>query len=239
MQSAILVTAHGYPDNSVANVFLGSLKQSGYDGDLVLFSNDMTLDYPNLIQRPWNEDKTYFRSSRRLFSYYEFLKQSPIKYDQVITSGIRDVYFQKNPQTMPFKYASIYREPDGPTLGSCPYNSLWLKNSGYMGGLENKGIICAEIMVGTHEGLQHLLGRMLHEARINPRKYDLEDQAILNYMYWNNKLPFTTLYHNEKSPVYTVGYEPFIRFSKGQIVNASMEPIHICHQYDRHIQFGY
>lgn len=240
MKSIILVTAHGYPDASVARTFLGTLKASGYTGTIGLITDTLELDYPDVIQIPWDTDNTYFRSSKRLFQYLEFLKRSPVQYDQVITSGIRDVLFQGNPQEMVFSPVSLYREPEGPTLGTCPYNSKWLTNSGYMSdNIRNRGIICAELMIGTHQGMVQLLTAMVDEAERNPRKHDLEDQAILNYMYWNNKLPFATLYQNERSPVYTVGYEPFLRVAPGgKIINHSMQVPTIVHQYDRFITYA-
>lgn len=239
MNTIILVAAHGYPDNRVADVFLQSLKNTGYRGYIGLISNDMELDYDKVIKIPWDEDTTYFRSSRRLFCYRDFLSKSPIKFDKVITSGIRDVLFYRNPEYMPVTQTDLYREPDGPTLGSCPYNSRWLRNSGYLDGIENKGIICAEILTGTHQGLLDTLNIMCDAAERNPRKYDLEDQAILNYLYWNNKLPNATLHHNEHSPVYTVGYAPFIRMKQGVIVNENLDMPYMVHQYDRHIQFSF
>ena len=236
MKTIILVTAHGYKDPNVANVFLSSLKNVGYEGYIGLISNDLKLDYDKIIKIPWNEDETYFRSSRRLFSYLDFLKSTPYKFDKIITSGIRDVLFQKNPEYMPISNISIYSEHEGPTLGSCPYNSQWLKNSNYLDeNIKSKSIICAEIMSGTRDGIIYLLEEMCLEAKKNERKFDLEDQAILNYLYWNNKLRHVKLYHNEYSPVYTVGYCPYIRMAKGNILNRHLDIPYIIHQYDRHI----
>lgn len=239
MKSIILVTAHGYTDSNIANVFVNSLKASGYTGTIGLITENLKINYPNVIYIPWENDDTYFRSSKRLFHYLKFLNGSDVIYNQVITAGIRDVLFQSNPQEMPYDDVNIYREPDGPTIGTCPYNSRWVTNSGYSSlHLMSKPIICAEIMVGNHAGMVRLLKQMCDTAERNPRKYDLEDQAILNYLYWNQKLPYVKCWENEYSPVYTVGYEPFIRFRNGQIVNRALDVPAIVHQYDRHVSLG-
>lgn len=235
MKTIILVAAHNYQDPSIANVFTQSLKNTGYTGQIGLFTDHLRLDYPDTVYADWSSDTTYFRSSKRLFHYLNFLKQSPIQYDQVITSGIRDVLFQRNPQTMPFKRVNLYREPETKMLGECPYNSKWLINSGYITPeLAKKPIICAEIITGSHDGMIQLLTDMCEEAERNPRKHDLEDQAILNYMYWNHKLDYAECWENDYSPVYTVGYEPYIRVAfGGGIINRHGDIPHIVHQYDR------
>lgn len=235
MNTLIMAVSHDLNQDQVSR-FLNTLTWTGYSGDLCIISNDLNVD--GAIKHPWNEDSTYFRSSRRLFSYYDFLQSTEKNYDTVITAGIRDVLFQKNPEFMPHEEVCIYRENENPPIGSCPYNSRWIRNSygeDMLDRLSRKFIICAEIMVGTKRGMMKLLKDMIDEAESNPRKYDLEDQGILNKMFHTGQLPYVTCMHNEYSPVYTVGYVPYVRVRKHQILNESLEVPYIVHQYDRHL----
>ena len=235
MSMLIMGASHGLTKEQV-EPFFDSLGDSGFDGDVGLISNDLQIrGTTNLV--PY-EDIEYFRSSNRLFLYQEYMQKCGRRYDTVMLTGVRDVIFQSNPEEIRPKYVNLYREDDHMTIGACPYNSLWIHNTYGKAGLGKVGskfIICAEIVIATWDGMVNFLRDMTEHATKQRNKHVLEDQAMLNYLFHTDQLPYAQAVHNEVADVYTVGYCKNITVSKHKIVNQNGMVPAVVHQYDRHI----
>jgi hypothetical protein len=240
-ETLILVTSHGLQAQQTMQ-FWQSLANTGFTGTVGLLSNDLTVN-PGIpytvVQLPWRETE-YFRSSSRLFLYKEVLENVLTDYfDTVIITGIRDVIFQKDPSQIEHQQLDIYCEDESSVIGPCPYNSRWIKYAYGEATLEelfHKNVLCAEIVVGSLAGMHTFLSHFTSHAEGHENKAELEDQAMLNYLWYKNQMPYATCRHNEVSDVYTVGRVNPIFVDKHVIYNRTGGVPTIVHQYDRHIQ---
>ena len=235
MSTTVLATSHGLRVEETTQ-FFESLNATGFNGEMGLISRDINFHgKPNLLE--WYPSPTYFRSSHRLFLYLEYMHKAP-KTDKIILTGVRDVIFQANPEEIECEGLHIFQEEETTKIKDCAFNSRWITETYGEAGLERIGehpIICAEIVIGTWDAMIEFLHIMTKHAREQEPKNILEDQAILNWLYWTGKLPTVTKYHNEEYPVYTMGNLKRVLLRQHRIFNSKGEIPIILHQYDRHL----
>lgn len=226
----ILTTVIGY-DIPIVLPFWKSLKASGFTGKLVIFadncpaanflkSNGADILVDNNLPWPIN--------TRRFFIYKEFLRDVR---EPVIITDSRDVIFQSNPEeNMPKEDVNVFCEYEKMSIGTCPYNSKWMKDVFGLPKWFEKSIICAGVTSGI---LTEYCIAMWEALLIAPPVVGL-DQAIHNHLIYSNRIK-VTIWENEISPVYTVGYFPreTISIKDGFIYNQKGLPCMV-HQYDRH-----
>ena len=105
MKNAIISWASGYDFCRLPefNIFLNSIKSSGFEGDVVLFSHDLddeihdkflSMNYKIVMTE---KDRVHLVVRDRFLFLYEWLIENGDNYDNIIMTDSKDVLFQKNP----------------------------------------------------------------------------------------------------------------------------------------------
>jgi hypothetical protein len=124
------------------------------------------------------------------------------------------------------------------SVGSCPYNSLWI-SLGYgtitLEKLSNGFISCVGSSCGDRKSMLFYLKRLVEEIKqIQPRTTHPQDQAAHNYLI-REELD-CRVWNNEEGEVYTVGYihSGMLKIKNNKILNSSDDIPAVIHQWDRH-----
>jgi hypothetical protein len=163
-----------------------------------------------------------------------------LEWSGLFVADTRDVIFQKDiTNALPSEGLNVFEEHAEVTIGSCPYNSLWIE-LGYgktvLEEMKTWPISCVGTICGGRPEMLDYLDRLSHEVRrIQPRTRKPQDQAAHNWL--SQFVLNPTIFPNEIGEVYTVGYIPRgtvqIRHD-GKIVNRLGEVPAVIHQWDRH-----
>ena len=231
--------ARGYNAEQI-RPFLKSLRGTGYQGKILLFANGEAEEEA----KKWEVDlhpcpKPGMKvHSARFLCLEEALKSIPFK--GAFLSDTRDVIFQKNPaEFLPSKGLNVYEEDQCMSLGTCPYNSLWIK-LGYgettLDMLKDNFISCVGTFCGDRESILNYLDKLVTEIKkIQPRTNEPQDQGAHNYLIRGQVK--SHVWNNEEGEVYTVGYiKPFgvVKVEDGKVINLSKDVPAVIHQWDRH-----
>lgn len=126
------------------------------------------------------------------------------------------------------------------TLGSCPYNSEWLK-IGYgdqaLDKLKDFPISCVGSFSGGRLRVCNHLYRLTGELKsLQKKTHKPQDQSCHNFIIRNNKNDDQTIWGNEVSEIYTVGYIPYgtVEIKENTILNKNGCAPCVIHQWERH-----
>lgn len=230
--------AYGYDEKQI-RPFLKSLRGSGYAGRIVLFANGgavkeaqkwdvQILPCPPVWVKP---------HSARFICLKDLL--STLHCEGVLLADTRDVIFQADVSLdLPSEGLHVFEEADCMTIGTCPYNSDWIR-LGYgnevLQALSDFPISCVGTVCGDYVSVMTYLELLVKEIKqLQPRTQKPQDQAAHNYLVRNTLKP--TIWHNEVGEVYTVGYLPreSVRVKGDMIMSASGWVPAVIHQWDRH-----
>jgi len=180
----------------------------------------------------------------RYFYYFRYLYPRAKAYDLILTTDVRDVYFQADP------FAAGWRPPSGQVFleheavhGSEPGNDRWIDMGFGREGLallRNRRIICSGLTLGTASGMLAYLAAMTRElGRRTDRLagFDGVDQGVHNWLFWTGRLPGFSAVENFQGPILTLHGLPasFIQSNAiGQVIDRNGRVIPVLHQYDRH-----
>jgi hypothetical protein len=232
--------------------FVESLRQSSFEGDIVLFVSRLaptTIDYLRynhciLLDYPFDEThKLISVNSYRFILFRRFLERNKKVYKHVMLTDTRDVIFQKDP----FDFSiddrlCVFLEDPSKRIGTCPFNAGWiLKKYGRseLSRLYNCEISCSGVTMG---GISQILSYLaaLHDHLMPPVSFVGDDQGGHNYLVYHDLIGPLRAIRNMQGPVLTMGYLPFGRIrwdSSGRILDDNGDIINILHQYDRHPDF--
>jgi tetratricopeptide (TPR) repeat protein len=235
--------------------FVCSLRRSGYAGDIVLFVTKPDEDLKALFRQyrvtcePWKGVSPPFDMMLgRFFHYYEFLAQLDAagqSYDFVLISDVRDVFFQRDP-FLPEPQGEVlaFLEDKSQTLGTCPYNSAWIRavaGDSELAKLANERIACAGTTLGSWTGIIEYLIVM----RIFALEYSVArdlvqgvDQGMHNLLVRRNLLRDCRTVENGER-VFTLHYVPKDELhitSRNEVACNNGQLPAVIHQYDRHPQ---
>lgn len=246
-KNLILGLAAGYHFGDV-RPFLFSLKQSGFDGECVLFVSETTRDVDRMREhgatvipfvRP-DELAHLPYNALRYFLYLDFLKGVDEAYERVLITDVRDVIFQADPFGFAWSTGiNCTLEDRRMTLGQCPHNAHWIR--GHQGGdaLESvcdRPISCSGTTMADIDGMLRYLETLT--ARLVPyiegERMAGYDQGVHNVLVHTDALPGVTLLDNS-GPILTLGYakgEPPVD-ADGFVLNGRGERPVMVHQYDR------
>jgi hypothetical protein len=239
--------ARGYSADQI-RPFLKSLRETGYDGKILLFVNDGAAEEAkkwNVDIRPITKPRIKVHSARFICLEEELQK---IDCEGVFLSDTRDVIFQKNPsEYLPSQGLFAYEEDQSMSLGTCPYNSLWIK-LGYgeevLEQLKTYPISCVGTTCGDRDSILVYLKKLRKEIeKIQPKTSHPQDQAAHNYIIRKDIIcelkvwKATRIFHNEEGEVYTVGYisRGSVKIKDNKIINQSGIVPTVIHQWDRHL----
>jgi hypothetical protein len=262
--------------------FLASLRQTGYDGSLVVFASRLSCqtlagikEYgarvipfryfsvryrrPPLLFWPfwkWLFKRTdgfekkcalakrvFFLMSLRFIFFYEYLLQHRGRYDRIMLSDIRDVFFQRDPFSWNYEFGlHAFLEEKGRTIATCSWNRRMVEEAFGPSAFERIGDrepSCAGVTIGDQESILQYLYHVISlafEAR-QMRLVSPVDQGIHNYVVHRPLLPKVHLHANGTSGVLTMGLmdRSAIKIgSSGEMLNFDGSVPAILHQYDRH-----
>lgn len=251
---AIFTMASGkdFCDNIFFQVFLKSLHQIDFKGEVVIFTSDMRdntralisgygykiveID-PSIINIPAHD---------RLLVYYQYLQDNV--YDRIIFTDSKDVYFQENP----FDYINDITNLDNYVLlcgeGANHESCLWnfhdqkkiqasMKKKHRREYLTNP-IINSGFILGTYELMKHL--SLVMWTNTLRQSHEYTDQAVLNYLYNFLKLDDRyILYTPQKYALAATGAGICQKWFNGNLVDGKLYhkdlniPYAAFHQWER------
>lgn len=251
-----------YNDYNVLKPWVQSIKDTGFDGDIVLIAVDagdeivdtlikegvMVIRHKNV-----NNERIHML---RFLHIYNYLKNQQLRYRYVITTDVRDVVFQTNPS----RYLEINN--------NFPYNKdliiqseailikdeAWnrdniIKNFGnyFYEDVKNSPVYNVGILAGETEWVRDACFN-IYQLSLNRPDW-VADQAAFNMMVnfhpWVDHIKFATLKdawainaHVTNKPDQMEEFGPYLLEERpvmvnGQVRNSDGVPFVIVHQYDR------
>ncbi|CAF0818803.1 unnamed protein product [Adineta steineri] len=128
------------------------------------------------------------------------------------------------------------------TIGTCPINKDWIKKcygETEVRKLFNNPISCSGTILGTWFAILSYLSIMESEILSTPVACKARmgtDQAIHNYIIYNEKIPNVTIHHisHEYGFIGTLGYPLWLKRNQfGLVQNANGSVYAVIHQWDR------
>jgi hypothetical protein len=241
--------------------WINSIKETGFDGDIVLIAIDPDLETIEQIEkvgvkviRAKNETKQMIHMQRFLH-VYNYLKMYGDAYRYVITTDVRDVIFQKNPseylqKVFGSRTQGIIAQSEAIKIKDEAWNrDNIIKNFGqyfYMDVLDNE-VYNVGILSGTTEYIKDLCFHLYQMSSSRPDW--VADQAaynmLLSYKPWKDsalKLGLKDAWainaHVTNKPDQMEQFGPHLLEERpymkdGIVYNAQGKPFTIVHQYDR------
>jgi len=242
-KNLILSIAVNYSYKKI-RVFIESLEKTSFNGDFVLFYNNLPKRTIKILQRkrilliPFDsrdfEKKKLSVVRYRFILFYNFLKEHYKEYNKVFLADIRDVFFQEDIFDYPTnKSLNFFLESQ--IIKNCKLNSEILLSAAGEKGFKkycNKKIICAGTTLGNAKHVLFYLSKMvenLFKAK--------EDQGLHNFLIYSRNFKDTKLFQNFEGPVLTLGYIPeknLLLNQEGELINKNGKVIPALHQYDRY-----
>lgn len=232
--------------------FVETLRQSAFNGDIVLFVSRLapaTIDFLRrnhciMLDYPFDEThKTISVNSFRFLLFRQFLECNKDVYEYVMLTDARDVIFQKDPFDFDIDdRLCVFLEDPSKRIGTCPFNASWILKKYGRSELNRLGdceISCSGVTLG---GISQILSYLsaLYDHLLPPVAFVGDDQGGHNFLVYHNLIGPVRAMRNMQGPVLTMGYMPFHRIrwdSRGHILDGDGGIINILHQYDRHPEF--
>ncbi len=223
--------------------FLASLHHIGYDGDVCLYTYDVSADVLDKFRSLGvivGDGAPFIRPGRnlmnsRFFMILDFLSKFQYKYDNVLITDVRDVIFQSDPFLM-LGGAEVIFSSEGALIRDCRINGAWVQQSHGYGLYENirdHYISCAGTTIGTMSGILRYLTLMCDEMSTCKVIHTNIDQGIHNYI--AHMRPVTnSIFDHEFRVVATLNHIPNDRIAvtaRGVEVDGHIPAL--VHQWDR------
>lgn len=230
--------------------FFLSLERSGFPGEVVLFMEyidnqtqeilkNLKLDVKLVPFQRVGLETVFNIIDYRHYLYLNFLEANSNRFNKVLITDIRDVYFQINPFDTKWSEECITVAKEVVRIKDEYWNTRWiLSKFGYQiySQLENETVICAGTTYGPSAQILHYLKDMVHYLfYLDYYPLIVNDQAVHNYLVHTGKIAPISFADNDKGPIMTLSFESNINVNgDNQILlkNGTVAPI--IHQYDRH-----
>lgn len=197
----IIGGASGYKYDDI-KYWINSIQRSGFDGDIMLVVSNITVDELTKVAEKGvkilaygqkDENGNYSTNSKtpphveRFFHIWNILNELTEKYDYVITTDVRDVVFQMNPQT--FLRMGNEETPELVAAGEgLKYKDEPWGNNNYLQAfgpffhnqIKENEIYNVGVIAGYHDVVRDLL-LMLLQLSVN-RPIPIVDQAVYNFL---------------------------------------------------------
>lgn len=246
MTTLVLGTAIRYTVDQLTP-FVVSLRKH-YQGRVVLVVETVSSELGKFFQQ-YNIDFHPFKLENRKIqsveifnirhrAYLKIIETTFTKFDRVLLTDVRDVFFQDDPFKHPIvAELEFFAEPM--IIKSCDYNGKNIKElygDDTLTQLGNNLIICAGTTIGNRDGILKYLRLMLSELqRLAEEKGRLvDDQAAHNYLIYNDYFFDHVKYYTGEGPVATLHHQRSVVFNDdGYIINKDNTVTPIVHQWDR------
>jgi hypothetical protein len=256
-KSLIIGAATGYNYNQL-KPWIESINECGFDGDKILVLGEASDETRHKIIEQGFTIVDMLRTNApihvaRFLTLYDYLKDHWQEYEYVITTDVKDVYFQTNP--VDWLDANL----DWETLVAGSESIRYKDESwGDQNLMETYGPYVYELFkdnviynVGTIGGLAENVKDLMFNIYINAinRPIQIVDQAVFNVLIQTEPYKSTTFFADQKhgwacqagttvDPSKIERFRPFLTeaepiFEDGVVKTCFGEPFCIVHQYDR------
>lgn len=256
-KSLIIGAATGYNYNQL-KPWIESINECGFDGDKILVLGEASDETRQKITEQGFTIVDMLRTNApihvaRFLTLYDYLKDHWQEYEYVITTDVKDVYFQTNP--VDWLDANL----DWETLVAGSESIRYKDESwGDQNLMETYGPYVYELFkdnviynVGTIGGLAENVKDLMFNIYINAinRPIQIVDQAVFNVLIQTEPYKSTTFFADQKhgwacqagttvDPSKIERFRPFLTedepiFEDGVVKTSLGEPFCIVHQYDR------
>ncbi|HIH38639.1 hypothetical protein J4460_01550 [Candidatus Woesearchaeota archaeon] len=257
MQNTILTTCGSYKKDVITS-FIESLKKTGWQGRLIIFTNNLDEETTVYLK----ENNAFLILFSGSFPFLPGLKEKPEKevsvncsryylYDwwvsqndpqgKILLADMRDVIFQKDPFDYPYPEGlCCFLEDKRVTLATCPFNARWMTEAFGEETLRSLGhfpVSCSGITIGDAHAIAEYLKRMVSLMKVYGGKGGI-DQAVHNYLLRTSPGFQAAYYENDNGPVATLATflakGGILRFGRdGILKNTDGSIVNIVHQYER------
>ena len=170
----------------------------------------------------------------------DFLESNPGKYENVLLTDVRDVFFQDNPfrDPLPGRITAFLESPNM-VFGSEPANDGWIWNqygNEMIGRLRGHRISCCGTVVGTQEGISHYLRAYVSEIIHLKSVAHGADTSVHNVLVRDVLADQITIAENFQSIVGTINSSftsNLVVGTDGLVVGPNGKLVPVLHQYDR------
>jgi hypothetical protein len=246
MNNLILGTAFGYGPGQI-EVFVKSLRK--YSNCAVMLVVDSMSEELTKFFTSYNIsaylhpiDLTNIRVAEifniRHRCYRDILEYNFLDTDRIFISDVRDVLFQSDPFAHETETElEFFLEPK--QIKDCEFNSKKIKKlygTKFLSKIGENEICCAGTTIGTRLGILKYLDEMLLELdRLrNQNNAFADDQAVHNYLIYNNYFLNYKQYNTGHGPVSTLHHLREGIFNEhNQVINIDGTVVPIVHQWDR------
>lgn len=233
-------------DAAAIDLFVRSLRRTGFSGELVMFTSRVGPDVHRLLNL-FDAKICQFDFPNqhrpvqilRFYLYKHFLDQFPTEYESILLTDVTDVCFQADPFVgQSESQLQVFAEEIGTTIGQCEFNSHWIEtrfNVEELQRLSDARIFCSGTTLGRTEGIRQYLELMVKHMGppIPVRGYD---QGVHNYLIHNSLLGEAEFVENGTGAVLTMGRVPEDRIrmnDQGRILGTRDQVIPVLHQFNR------
>lgn len=185
--------------------FVGSLYDTGFNGNLYIICNNNDITKINKLQQKFNNIfytidtlKVPNRPHLRRFILFEMLlnkmENNDIKKPEyILICDGRDVLFQKNIENYEYKHNLYFAEEKINFMNDPKYNCSWLHflenifNEKFFDNIKHNKVLCSGTIIGNLISIKKYVFLMCNI--INKYNWDNfhGDQGIHNYLYYTNK----------------------------------------------------
>jgi hypothetical protein len=188
----------------------------------------------------WLAIACHHENCARHFFYRRFLASFGDRYDQVMLTDVRDVFFQANPFDFEMPDGlCVFWEDSSRRIGLCGHTSLAIRRgfgNQVLAELFEKPVLCAGIIYGSTAAVREHLEKST--AIFRTRKISKTiDQATHNLIIHRQPPPCLRAFANDNGPVLTMSNmrpEQFRFDADGRLVDVAGRVYNVLHQYDRH-----
>jgi len=260
MAKDLIIGAYNNYKFDLLKPWVNSIKETGFDGDIVLIAIDPDMDTVEKLEasgvkvmQAKNEQKMMIHMLRFLH-IYNYLKLNP-GYRYVITTDVRDVIFQKNPSNY---LQTVFGSRDKGIISQSEAikikDEAWnrdniIKNFGhyFYSDVAESPVYNVGVLAGTTAYIKDLCFALFQMSSNRPDW--VADQAaynmLLNYMPWSNvalKLGLSDAWalnaHVTNKPDQLEQFGPYLLEERpymkdGIVYNSQGKAFTIVHQYDR------
>jgi hypothetical protein len=172
----------------------------------------------------------------RYFHFYRFLAASGTRFDNVMLTDVRDVFFQGDPFDFEIGDQTwFFLEDHRQTLGSERYDRDWLLTAygeETLRELRDELISCSGVTIAPREPMLAYLRVMTEELLRLPHQIAGIDQGVHNYVIYKGLVPRARLVRNCDGPVFTVGLVPQAEIDA--VIDEERLDANAIHQYQHH-----
>ena len=249
MKNLVLGVAKGYGWDML-EPFVTSFSKNCRSAELILFVDDISaftrerLIQSGVLLKPFpDEMKRGIPNNTRWKIFSDFLETHGDAYEQIFITDTRDVIFQVDVfaafENLP-NYLGLTTEADiigGDSAGN--ENYIWLVDcfgKAAADKLSDKKIICDGTVIGTIAEMKIFTAKMWQAVSAAERSvnFRIHDQAVANYLVYNNLLPIKNLIEIDiDGEIFTMALADEFSVHGENILRGGKIPA-VVHQYNRH-----